>query len=1124
MRTIALIVLALACPLAWAEDANIAPAADITCTPEVAEGRIPGILDGRVDTGFAFEVGTGGEGSVTFDFGAAREVTGLRFYQSSEVYYSTRHVVEGDAEGDGEYELTLAEGADAPIGEWIEHRWESVTVRVVRLRSVEGVSEGRRAHPCLGEVEVYGPALAGDAARAAELGNPVSTISAPRVLRRATPLVVDGRAPTIVAGAGGACRAAAQALADGLSTALGADVAVIEAVADAGLGRRTVLAVGTCVTNPLIARLFHNWYAFEDSLYPGPGGYTLRTVTDPYPWRGDMDVIVIGGSDEGGLSAGVRRLLSRVDDDLRLPWLLEVASDTRPAAEDIRAAMADAPAPTFRAFLDAVRDRQRWGDEAYARRAMQALDIMVQTYEADPARDIPWNEETRSGPIFAAWEAFEPCPLMTDEQRLAYTRAMLSLLYSIPKHTSGYAGLEQSDLVAWNHTTFPLLGLYFGGRHFGHYHHITVCDEYLRKARACFGAQARSWKPQEDADSYVTCTMDHTIRYCLAEGVDEFVDGGVMAAYADYMIGICDSRGWAGGFGDSHYSSNPGLLQTVLPIAFLTTGDPAYRWVLEHVDESWVNPYHATPAERPDRFVGVNVFGLDAQVYEYTQSYSYYNEALMESEVLLERAWDKIAMRESWAPGAQYLLMDGFGRGKHLHYDTNCINEYVADDERWLADHDYLVRNTTEHSMLSVLRDGRGDTLVPSMAALRRAAELPGWGIVRTAVPDYTGLDWERTVVWRKGRYFVVLDGVTAREEAEYDLEVTWKTEDMDAQWVEDGRVFVADRSASAARSSDLLVHDDAEASGGRAVVLARSRSRLAARFELPGGEYRLQVRGRGIDGSHDSVWVRIDGGDPLGFGVPQGGYGGPMGAGSSPTAGHAITVPAGDVHIMLVTLRELPPVHVDRLTFYRDDEPVLTIEAEDAEPLRAEDGIVGEPKRFCIKSAEPARCRVTTHASQGISIPLCMLHQRQSESLGVGAGARFASIFYNVSGSRSGEYDLGRVGPGRYLVTGDDRALIALDELREGGIQCRGDAIIVEPERILLAGGTLLQVGGDGWASEEPRDLELDLGSGRITTRDGRAGGRHAASHRRRGPGGGSRYAGDTAPARARGGVGAGG
>ena len=122
------------------QETNITPAAALTCQPEVSEGRLGSILDGRVRTGFAFEVGTEGDGWVAFDLGEARTVSGLRFFQHSEIYYTTDYVIEGDAEGDGEYELTLAEGSEAKIGDLNEHGWEPTQVRVVRLRSVKGVS------------------------------------------------------------------------------------------------------------------------------------------------------------------------------------------------------------------------------------------------------------------------------------------------------------------------------------------------------------------------------------------------------------------------------------------------------------------------------------------------------------------------------------------------------------------------------------------------------------------------------------------------------------------------------------------------------------------------------------------------------------------------------------------------------------------------------------------------------------------------------------------------------------------------------------------------------------------------------------------------------------------------
>lgn len=211
-RVLALSILVCVCACTEAQESNISPAAQITTEPAVEADQIPMLVDGQVARGVAFEVGTSGEGMVALDFGAPRTISGVRFYQGSDVYYTTRYAIEGDADGDGEFELSLAEAEAAPIAEWIEHRWEPLAVQVVRIRSVEGISGGRRAHPVFAEIEVLGPPLPGDAERAAALGNPVGTVSAARSLRRSTPLPVDGRPPVIVRGDAAASAAAAESM------------------------------------------------------------------------------------------------------------------------------------------------------------------------------------------------------------------------------------------------------------------------------------------------------------------------------------------------------------------------------------------------------------------------------------------------------------------------------------------------------------------------------------------------------------------------------------------------------------------------------------------------------------------------------------------------------------------------------------------------------------------------------------------------------------------------------------------------------------------------------------------------------------------------------------------------
>ena len=203
------------------------------------------------------------------------------------------------------------------------------------------------------------------------------------------------------------------------------------------------------------------------------------------------------------------------------------------------------------------------------------------------------------------------------------------------------------------------------------------------------------------------------------------------------------------------------------------------------------------------------MFPLDPRIYTDTQTRPVYNEPLEKADVPVEAAWDKISFRENWDPDGQYLLLDGLGRGKHMHFDTNSISTFVQDGERWLLDHDYLTRNTTEHSMLSVLRDGRSTRLVPSLAGLAAAGDLPAMAATHTYVKDYNGVDWRRRVLWSKGRWFLVEDTATAREPGFYDLDLTWKTIDRGHQRLDDQDRFVAERPDDKAGGAAGVFHID---------------------------------------------------------------------------------------------------------------------------------------------------------------------------------------------------------------------------------------------------------------------------------------------------------------------------
>ncbi|NUQ01872.1 MAG: hypothetical protein HUU35_18665, partial [Armatimonadetes bacterium] len=643
--------------------------------------------------------------------------------------------------------------------------------------------------------------------------------------------------------------------------------------------------------------------------------------------------------------------------------------------------LARPPDPSFTAFRANAENYLKSGEEAYASLAVAALETMVGVYAKDPGRKTPWPEETTSGAILAAWDAFEECPLLPAGRRAAYVDVFLKLSRDLVKRSYEYSRIPNEDfLITWNHTTFPLLGLYFGGRYFDRYYHLPEAREWVERARRGFSQQAKSWKPQEDADSYLVLTMGHTIDYSLAEWDLAFFESGLIRQYADYVIACGDNRQWPAGFGDSGIHTSASMANAAVPYAWWWTKDPGYRWVLERANPNgYASPYWPeVPAVEPANQVGLAAFQLDPRVYTYLQRGPTYNEEFAPSEVAVEEAFDKIAFRESWHPADQYLLLDGVGRGKHLHFDTNAIIAFVQDTEHWLLDHDYLTRNTTEHNMLSVIKDGRAGRLVPGLAGLTAQGDLPRIAGTVTYVKGYNGVDWRRRILWRKGAWFLVRDEVTAREPGRYDLELTWKTIDRGQESVTPEGRFVAQRG-QAGISRLVLPVDDPAAAKGRAVLLSAAGSSLAFGVDLPRGDYRITLRAWGEGTSSDSVWVGIDDLPKVAFHLPKGAYGP-----SSKVPDHSqptptVAVPTDGLHRVEVTLREAPPVRIDQITFERDGAPPVVVEAAAAPPPPAPAQAVASA--LTIEPVGVDEARVTKHVRQGISAPVAIYHQRTGRS-----------------------------------------------------------------------------------------------------------------------------------------------
>lgn len=280
-----------------------------------------------------------------------------------------------------------------------------------------------------------------------------------------TVLATNGRAPVILAPAKGAGRSAAERLCGELRTRLGMEPRLLSKMAEAQPGQDTVIALGNMLDNELLARLYGSRYCYEDGLFPGPEGYTVHTVYDPQHWGGGCNVIVLGASHPEQLGRAVDRFLSLLQgtgQSTALPYTLVVEPSKKLSPAARTKALKAAVEPSFTAFRTHAERYLRSGEDTHAELAIRALDVMAGIYRQDPGRRTPWPEETTSGPIFAAWDAFEECPLITPQQRADYLRSLLAWASDLTRCSYEYrsiGGRGMPVIAEFSNTRTRLAGI-----------------------------------------------------------------------------------------------------------------------------------------------------------------------------------------------------------------------------------------------------------------------------------------------------------------------------------------------------------------------------------------------------------------------------------------------------------------------------------------------------------------------------------------------------------------------------------------------------------------------------------------------------------------------------------------
>ncbi|MFW5868094.1 MAG: FG-GAP-like repeat-containing protein, partial [Armatimonadota bacterium] len=237
-----------------------------------------------------------------------------------------------------------------------------------------------------------------------------------------------------------------------------------------------------------------------------------------------------------------------------------------------------------------------------------------------------------------------------------------------------------------------------------------------------------------------------------------------------------DNAGYQAAYGDhAGYVGASGIAEALFKIAWYHR-DPEVLWITEHAGGANGSPigqsYHVDFApEPPTGHIGLTVAELVESAYNESIQNSPYPT---EPKVPLEECFDKMSFRSGLEREDSYMLIDGFGRGGHMHWDANTIIRYADGGEPLLVDGEYIKNAPKYHNALVILRDGQSEE-APAVTELVRADQTDAVSFAQTRLPEYNGAAWTRSVLWRPNDYVLVADEVEALVDADFTLRCCWR-------------------------------------------------------------------------------------------------------------------------------------------------------------------------------------------------------------------------------------------------------------------------------------------------------------------------------------------------------------
>ncbi len=565
----------------------------------------------------------------------------------------------------------------------------------------------------------------------------------------------------------------------------------VEILPDARLdvGGRHVIALGNMMDSAFLKTMYFRAYDLTDRIWPGPGGWAVRTA--PHSLEGVGHVIVVGVSQSDEINEAAEAL-SRT---------IEASGAALPFQHQVNLGRwADH-------YLKPAQERQDQGDEALEREftsgpgdwtymwaiseigmlavqtGMEGLIPMFCRQVRNFAR-ARWFERHLPDPpqihgflrtMLLPFTVLENHPALPGDQREETLEAFLGLYRS--REGAGNAGFLSHvgvNRVRQNHQTMSGLDLFYGGRYFHQVHGLAEGRAWMKLAEVFFAPQMTSNKPVCDSWGHQWAfSLFNTADYALASGKMDYFSS------KPYLEGV--DRALVA------HSNLEGGPQQYMLMAAAVTGNDEYLQLCEATDEDAlagkavrtnVEPFRTWVTGRgsatPERMGRVGVAPLSRLFYDSLEDIGgFAPEGVYVRDVPYEQTFDKVYFRSGWTDDDDYLLLCGISGGSHSYQDGNCIVRYTGRGKNWFGGR-VGPASVRDHNGVSVAVDGAGPGCESRYAALRYLSEGDRLSAAGTSMGYPGQADWCRHIVNSRAGWFLVIDEVRAKAEGEYLIECRW--------------------------------------------------------------------------------------------------------------------------------------------------------------------------------------------------------------------------------------------------------------------------------------------------------------------------------------------------------------